>query len=169
MSSPLLTEGESRVEEAEKVCKEAAAELSLPPDLSDAPAKLLEVFDNMEFWENVSAQCLSCGACTYLCPSCYCFNITDESHGMQSTRIRSWDNCMSALFTMEASGHNPRPTKAHRLKNRVGHKFSYYPNLHDGTPSCCGCGRCIKSCPAGVDIREIVLKAIEFEPAVVEE
>ncbi len=169
LGSSLLSEGESKVEEAEKVCKKAAAELGQSPDLSQAPEKLLEVFDNMEFWENVSAQCLSCGACTYLCPSCYCFNITDEAQGMQGTRIRSWDNCMSALFTMEASGHNPRPTKAHRMKNRVGHKFSYYPNLHDGVTSCCGCGRCIKSCPAGMDIREIVLKAIEFEPAVIEE
>ncbi len=169
LTSKLLSEGESRIDEAAKVCKEATASLSPAPDLSKAPKKLLEVFDNMEFWEDVSAKCLSCGACTYLCPSCYCFNITDETIGMKGTRIRSWDNCMSAQFTMEASGHNPRPTKAHRLKNRVGHKFSYYPDLHDGVISCCGCGRCIKSCPAGVDIREIVLKAIECEPTVAEE
>ncbi len=168
LTSKLLSDGESRIGEGEKVCKEAAESLSQVQDLSNAPQKLLEVFDSIEFWEDVSAKCLSCGACTYLCPTCYCFNITDETKGLQASRIRSWDNCMSALFTMEASGHNPRPTKAHRLKNRVGHKFSYYPDLHDGVISCCGCGRCIKSCPAGVDIREIVLKAIEFEPTVVE-
>ncbi|MBU1140502.1 MAG: 4Fe-4S dicluster domain-containing protein [Proteobacteria bacterium] len=168
LTSKLLSEGESKRDEAEKVIKEVADSLDQAPDLAQAPKKLLEVFDNIEFWEEVSAKCLSCGACTYLCPTCYCFNITDETQGMKGSRIRSWDNCMSALFTMEASGHNPRPTKAHRLKNRVGHKFSYYPDLHDGVISCCGCGRCIKSCPAGVDIREIVLKAIAFEPTVTE-
>lgn len=168
LSSKLLSEGESRAEKADQVCKKVADSLDEAPDLSKAPKKLLEVFDTIEFWEDVSAKCLSCGACTYLCPTCYCFNITDETQGMKGSRIRSWDNCMSALFTSEASGHNPRPTKAHRLRNRVGHKFSYYPDLHNGVVSCCGCGRCIKSCPAGVDIREIVLKAIAFEPAVAE-
>jgi sulfhydrogenase subunit beta (sulfur reductase) len=169
LTSKLLTDGESKADEAKKVCDDVTNSLTQAPDLSSSPEKLLAVFDNMEFWESISAKCISCGTCTYLCPTCYCFNITDETQGLKGSRIRSWDNCMSALFTMEASGHNPRPTKAHRLKNRVGHKFSYYPDLHDGVISCCGCGRCIKSCPAGVDIREIVLKAIEFVPTVVEE
>ena len=169
LTSKILSAGESKAAEAEKVCKKTADSLGQAPDLSEAPKKLLDVFDNMDFWEDVSAKCLSCGACAYLCPSCYCFNITDETKGMTGSRIRSWDNCMSALFTSEASGHNPRPTKAHRLKNRVGHKFSYYPNLHDGVISCCGCGRCIKSCPSGVDIREIVQQAIQCEPSLAEE
>jgi ferredoxin len=169
LTSKLLSEGESRVDQAEIVFNKAMEGLSQAPDLSKSPEKLLAVFDNMEFWDDVSAKCLSCGTCTYLCPTCYCFNITDETKGLQASRIRSWDNCMSALYTMEASGHNPRPTKAHRLRNRVGHKFSYYPDIYGGVMSCYGCGRCIKSCPAGVDIREIVLKAIAFEPTVVEE
>jgi ferredoxin len=169
LSSALLSDGAGKEKEAEKFHEEAEKTLSEAPDLSIAPEKLLEVFNNMDFWDEVSSKCLSCGACTYLCPTCYCFNITDEEYGNQGARIRSWDNCMSAMFTMEASGHNPRPTKAHRLKNRVGHKFSYYPDLHDGVISCCGCGRCIKSCPACVDIREIVMKAVNYEPAAVKE
>ena len=114
----------------------------------------------MNFWRDQSAKCVSCGACTYLCPTCYCFTITDETTGMSGRRMRSWDACMHFQFTLEASGHNPRPTKAHRLKNRVGHKFSYYPTLHDGLIACCGCGRCVKSCPVSVDIREIVQNAV---------
>jgi len=169
LNSKLIVDGESKKVEAEKFCEKIAGLLGAARDLTDAPEKLLAVFDNMEFWDEVSAKCLSCGACTYLCPSCYCFNITDETTGMKGKRLRSWDNCMSAQFTTEASGHNPRPTKAHRLKNRVGHKFSYYPTIHGGITSCCGCGRCIKSCPVGIDIREIVLKAIDFVPAAVEE
>ncbi|MGE4557824.1 MAG: 4Fe-4S dicluster domain-containing protein [Desulfovibrionaceae bacterium] len=150
---------------AEAVKENAAKALGEAPDLSQAREKLLSLFDNMDFWESVSAKCISCGACTYLCPTCYCFNITDEQSGAEGVRLRTWDNCMSYLFTMEASGHNPRPTKAHRLKNRVGHKFSYYPDIHDGHIACCGCGRCIKSCPSSVDIRQIVLQAIAASAA----
>ena len=133
------------------------------PALGDAPKALVALFENANFWARQSAHCLSCGACTYLCPTCYCFNITDEGNGITGARVRSWDNCMSPLFTLEASGHNPRGGKAARLKNRVGHKFSYYPALHGGRFSCCGCGRCIKSCPSSVDIRIIVLAAIKEE------
>lgn len=169
LGSGLLADGEGRRSEAEQVHQTAAASLAQAPDIARAPEKLLAVFDNLPFWEEMSAKCISCGACTYLCPTCYCFNITDETSGLAGSRIRSWDNCMSAQFTMEASGHNPRPTKAHRLRNRVGHKFSYYPSLHGGVISCCGCGRCIKSCPVGIDIREIVLQAVSYKPAAVEE
>ena len=75
-------------------------------------------------------------------------------------RLRSWDTCMASLYTLEASGHNPRTQKAARLKNRVGHKFAYFIRNNDGRISCCGCGRCIKSCPSSVDIRKIVKDAL---------
>ncbi len=165
LQSSLLEDAGKRLDEAHAVHKRAAEGLGEAPDLSETPGKLLELFDDMGFWEEVSAKCISCGACTYLCPTCYCFNITDEACGAEGARLRTWDNCMSYQFTMEASGHNPRPTKAHRLKNRVGHKFSYYPTIHGGAIACCGCGRCIKHCPVSVDIREIVLKATAAESA----
>ena len=75
---------------------------------------------------------LSCGACTYLCPTCYCFNITDDKGVSAGERVRSWDACMFRHFTLEASGHNPRTKKAQRFKNSVGHKFVYYPDKYDG-------------------------------------
>ena len=132
---------------------------AVPESLGNVRPAVRDRFDDAAFWLQQSAQCLSCGACSYLCPTCYCFNITDQSNGINGVRLRSWDNCMSALFTLEASGHNPRNGKAMRLKNRIGHKFSYYPGLHGERFSCVGCGRCIKSCPSGVDIRKIVLAA----------
>ena len=152
---------EEQEQEAEAIKARVREELGEAPDISAVPASLLQIFDNMDFWNEVSAKCISCGACTYLCPTCYCFNITDEANGLSGKRIRTWDNCMSYLFTLEGSGHNPRMTKAHRLRNRVGHKFSYYPELHAGAFACCGCGRCIKHCPMAVDIREIILRAKE--------
>lgn len=157
----LFADPGARGAEADAVVAQAQA--AMPPqwDFASAPQRLLARFDDKDFWERQSAKCISCGACTYMCPTCYCFNITDDDLGLESRRIRTWDNCMSYLFTLEGSGHNPRPTKAHRLKNRVNHKFSYYPTLHHGTIACCGCGRCIKHCPVGVDIRAIVRAAQE--------
>lgn len=161
LTSGLLADAGKYAGEAKAAREKALESLDQARDLAPAREALLRVFDDLDFWTDMSAKCISCGACTYLCPTCYCFNITDEQRGAEGTRLRSWDNCMSFQFTLEASGHNPRPTKAHRLKNRVGHKFSYYPGLHGGAIACCGCGRCIKSCPAGVDIRRIVLASME--------
>ena len=169
MDSPLLEPAGEREEEAREVQVAAAKALPAAPDISRAKDSLMAVFGDMGFWEEVSAKCISCGACTYLCPTCHCFDISDEDRGMSGRRLRTWDNCMSFQFTLEASGHNPRPSKAHRLRNRVGHKFSYYPALHGGAVACCGCGRCVRLCPASVDIREIVLAAIARAARVREE
>jgi len=157
--------------------RKAAAQASgqapdLPPDLTDIAGSFLAVFADLDFWTDQSARCLSCGVCTYLCPTCSCFNITDENQGMSGRRLRTWDTCMSALYTLEGSGHNPRGSRAHRLRNRVGHKFCYHPRefpIAAAEPppspsglefSCTGCGRCIKSCPVAVDIRQIVLDVL---------
>jgi len=158
-SNLLKPADDAMLSEAEK--SHAAAEKALRPaiDVSGVMESLVNLFDDMGFWQGESANCLSCGACTYLCPTCYCFNITDESAGLNGVRLRNWDACMCPDFTLEASGHNPRATKAARLKNRVGHKFSYYPRLHN-LIACAGCGRCIRSCPSGVDIRRIVTDAL---------
>ncbi|SDP43941.1 4Fe-4S dicluster domain-containing protein [Desulforhopalus singaporensis] len=163
MESAFFDAGTQKAEEAQAVVERAETKLGQAQDFSNAREKLLKLFDNESFWEEMSAKCISCGTCTYLCPTCYCFNITDETAGNTGKRVRTWDNCMDYLFTLEASTHNPRSSKAKRLKNRVGHKFSYYPSLHEEHIACCGCGRCIKSCPAAVDIRQIVKSAQEYE------
>ncbi|NLZ16816.1 MAG: hydrogenase [Desulfobulbaceae bacterium] len=162
LADALFEEAGTRAEEAAAKQTKARELMGQAHDFSSAAAKLLERFDDMGFWQAQSNKCISCGACTYMCPTCYCFNITDDEAGLVSRRLRSWDNCMSHTFTLEGSGHNPRGTKAHRLKNRVGHKFSYYPDLHASQIACCGCGRCIKQCPAGVDIRQVVMAAQEY-------
>ncbi len=113
-------------------------------------------FQNMELWQEIAGSCLSCGVCTYVCPTCYCFTITDEPQGHGGERLRSWDSCMFHQYTQEASGHNPRNTKLERYRNRLGHKFSYFPIKYKGMIACCGCGRCIRSCPVSIDIRKAV-------------
>lgn len=155
----------SRATEAQGIAEQASAKMELAFESDGVAAKVLRVSDDMEFWEDVAAKCIGCGACTYLCPTCYCFDITDESAGTCAKRIRTWDSCMSCSYTREASGHNPRPSQSHRLANRIAHKFGYYPTIHEGMYSCTGCGRCIKSCPVSIDIRQAVIKAKEFKHA----
>ncbi|MCL6106000.1 MAG: 4Fe-4S dicluster domain-containing protein [Actinobacteria bacterium] len=118
--------------------------------------KFIDLFSDIDLWRQVSEKCLSCGFCAYACPACHCFNIFDEMSGdREGERCRSWDSCMFYSYTLETSGHNPRPEIAHRYRNRIGHKFSYFP-ANRGEILCTGCGRCIRGCPAGVDIREVI-------------
>ena len=155
-----LPEAGDREELARNLREEALAAMPDGDSLLGAPGQVDGLFEDKEFWEEVSAKCLSCGACSYLCPTCYCFNMTDEMHGSEGVRVRTWDNCMSFQFTLEGSGHNPRAAKAQRMRNRVGHKFNYYPTLHGGNLACAGCGRCIAHCPVSMDVREVVTKAM---------
>lgn len=153
--------GEKYAKEAKAVQAKAKEALGPVADLSKLPEALRGLFNNLDFWDDMAAGCIGCGACTFLCPTCYCFNITDETDGIAGARVRTWDACMFAQYSMEASGHNPRPTKAHRLRNRIGHKFWYHPANHGGTISCCGCGRCTKYCPGVIDLRHILQEALK--------
>lgn len=154
-------EGGQYAQEAADTNRSAREALGPQADMSKLPEALRGLFNNLEYWEDMTAGCIGCGVCTYLCPTCYCFNITDESDGIAGARVRTWDACMFAQYSMEASGHNPRPTKAHRLRNRIGHKFWYHPANHGGTISCCGCGRCTRHCPGVVDLRQILQEALK--------
>jgi ferredoxin len=80
----------------------------------------------------------------------------------EGERCRSWDACTFYNYTVETSGHNPRPTIAHRWRNRLSHKFSYYPTNQQEI-LCTGCGRCIRGCPVGLDIRDILKAAGEHK------
>ncbi len=105
-------------------------------------------------WKDVSANCISCGACYYLCPTCHCFDITDEAGVSKGRRYRVWDCCSFADFTKMA-GHQPRVGRSARYRQRIMHKFKYTVDNVNLT-ACVGDGRCIRCCPAGVDIREIL-------------
>ncbi len=110
---------------------------------------------NAPFWEEVSFSCINCGTCTYVCPTCWCFDIQDENRGNSGCRMRNWDSCMYPLFTLHGSGHNPRDTKLHRVRQRFMHKLKYYVDKYDAGIQCVGCGRCIRLCPVNIDIRRV--------------
>lgn len=132
-------------------------------ELKKIPPKLKEMFDS-PFWDEESSSCIRCGICTYLCPTCHCFDINDEvtsSSPVIGERVRTWDNCQFPDFTMHSSGHNPRPDKASRLRQRILHKFQYFVERYQNY-QCIGCGRCISKCPVGIDIIEVLEKARDY-------
>ena len=147
---------EQQEEEAKRIIDEASHRRVGELDLEGCAKDFLKRFEDKGYWREMASQCLSCSICTYVCPTCYCFTITDEMKNLRGERLRSWDSCMSCHYTSEASGHNPRPTKLERYRNRVGHKFSYIPEKYEELIGCCGCGRCIRSCPVAIDIRKVV-------------
>jgi len=111
-----------------------------------------------EYWELMSERCLSCRICAYVCPTCRCFIVRDEdlhTNGKQYERIRCWDSCTGVNYRKTAGGHNPRPNKGQRLRNRFYCKFLYYQEQY-GPQACTGCGRCIDSCPVNIDITEVL-------------
>lgn len=102
-----------------------------------------------ELWDELGAECFSCGGCTHVCPCCTCFDVYDcPQEDGQGTRYRCWDSCQYTGFTREASGHNPRAKAKERVKRRFYHKLSYAYIQQDGHPGCVGCGRCITVCQA---------------------
>lgn len=152
--------------------------LELEEQAGDAPASATEadaipvttpeewrpLFED-KMWMRHGERCLSCRICTYVCPTCRCFDVTDrivEVHPgiTRIERLRVWDACTSTNYRRVAGGHNPRPTKSERLRNRFYCKFCYYPEDF-GPLGCVGCGRCIVSCPVDIDITEVMRDVAE--------
>lgn len=117
--------------------------------------EVMELYD-APLWDRVMESCLNCGTCTFCCPTCHCFDIQDETQGEDGRRVRNWDYCMSWLFTMHGTGHNPRGTKKDRVRQRFMHKFKYIPVKRGGEIGCVGCGRCVQLCPVNIDVRKVV-------------
>jgi ferredoxin len=123
----------------------------------EALAGLLESKWADGLWKELELQCVGCGLCTYLCPTCHCFDLADERRAHGGERFRTWDSCMYGDFALQASGENPRPGIRERIRQRYFHKFVYIYRKH-GVPGCVACGRCLANCPQGIDIREVLYK-----------
>ena len=114
-------------------------------------------FENDKLWEKLAAKCVSCGVCTFLCPTCYCFDINDETTRGNGARFRNWDCCSFPLYT-QMPMENPRDEKWRRVRQKVHHKYTFYPRLFN-VIACTGCGRCIRMCPVNWDITQTLTRA----------
>ncbi len=147
------------VNKADEIALKSKQAITRSIDTAGMAAKLPTLWEN-GLWKEVSSACLGCGICTYLCPTCHCFDIQDEVEEGEGRRCRMWDSCMFREYTVHTSGHNPRPTRKERTRNRVSHKYSTYVDKF-GVTACVGCGRCVNMCPVNIDILEILGKVVE--------
>ena len=146
------TDGESLFES-----KKEAAEAKIVSRIATDNLKETDtlVLHEASFWEDISFACINCGTCTFLCPTCWCFDLQDEIRGKAGKRTKNWDSCMFPLFTMHTTGHNPRGTKLQRVRQRFMHKLKYFVDKYDTGTMCVGCGRCVRQCPVNIDIRKV--------------
>ena len=115
---------------------------------------LMEKFNDPK-WDALSKACLGCGTCTFVCPTCQCYDIRDFDNGKTVTRYRCWDSCMYSDFTLMAAV-NSRQTQMQRFRQRFMHKLVYFPSNNDGMYSCVGCGRCVNKCPQNLNIVKVI-------------
>jgi ferredoxin len=134
--------------------EQAQAKIQEEVDLTDIHERL--DFDD-PVWQTIAEQCIDCGICTFLCPTCHCFDIQDEGSAVKGERVRLWDACMFYNYTKAHAGQ-PRPQHYRRYRQRIMHKFRYYPE-NFGRTLCVGCGRCIEYCPANIDLRAVLRRA----------
>ncbi len=114
--------------------------------------KVIESATQSPLWRRLSEKCVECAACSFICPTCHCFLLSDRGHAPDFLRSRAWDSCSYRDFARLGSGANPRPRRAQRLRNRFEKKFCFFPS-ELGRPGCVGCGRCIEACAGGLDLR----------------
>ena len=111
-------------------------------------------------WKEEAENCVECGACNTICPTCHCFLLYDQKDEKRMARFRIWDSCMIKDFATVAGGHNPRPQLWMRLRNRFEKKFDFFPKVAH-VYACTGCGRCISACPAKIDIRRVLKRLVQ--------
>jgi len=156
MSSELEEATEADETRAKEAKEAAYSKVTRQLDTTNIGNKLLSSFEDQDFWEEIAAKCLSCGICTLLCPTCYCFDINDELIKDKGTRFRSWDSCSFPVYT-KMPVENPRLEKWRRVRNKVCHKYEFFPMNFD-VIACTGCGRCIRQCPVNWDITQTLEK-----------
>jgi formate hydrogenlyase subunit 6/NADH:ubiquinone oxidoreductase subunit I len=125
-------------------------------DTTQLPVLLDAKFDS-PIWDQFGEACLSCGACSMVCPTCYCFDVTDrlEPDQKTGTRVRTWDSCQFKQFAAVAHGQNFRDDRASRVKYRYYHKQWGYLSKFERV-LCVGCGRCARACPADISPVKVV-------------
>jgi heterodisulfide reductase subunit C len=152
-------DADSKAVDAQKAETKKALEalpLTMPSAEIFEEKELLKLFNSPK-WASLSESCLACGTCTFVCPTCQCYDIRDFNTGKGVKRFRCWDSCMYSDFTKMAA-ENPRKSQLERFRQRFMHKLVYYPTKNEGIYGCVGCGRCLNKCPISMNIVKVIKK-----------
>ena len=150
--------GAEAVNAEKEVIKERLNKLPLADLTADAfGGDKTDTFFKAPEWKELSETCLGCGTCTFVCPTCQCYDIRDFKTNKGVQRFRCWDSCMYSDFTKMAHGNN-RLSQLERFRQRFMHKLVYYPANNEGIFGCVGCGRCISRCPISMNIVKVMKK-----------
>ena len=119
-------------------------------EADELPALMSQSYNN-PLWEELAEKCLACGTCNIVCPTCFCFNVFDETDLSleNGERRRRWDSCLLDVFARVAGGENFREQRAARLRHRFMRKGRYLAERYKH-PGCVGCGRCARLCLADI-------------------
>ena len=148
--------GEEEVKKEQQKNKAILDKLPLKDLKADAFGKdKTDEYFNRPEWKELSQSCLGCGTCTFVCPTCQCYDIKDFKTNKGVERFRCWDSCMYSDFTKMSAGQ-PRLTQMERFRQRFMHKLVYFPTNNDGMFSCVGCGRCVAKCPISINIVKVM-------------
>ncbi len=111
-------------------------------------------------WKKWGDICFACSNCVMVCPSCTCFDVSDDLNlDLKSgKRKRTWSSCYMIEFA-SVSNFCFRPLKSERFKQFVMHKWNYFKKEF-GAHMCTGCGRCIDYCPARIDFIEALKEGL---------
>ena len=147
-------------DEAVKAQKKEISEIMDKLPLKDVTTEKFGAGKTQEYfnspaWDELSSSCLGCGTCTFVCPTCQCYDVKDFKTNKGVERFRCWDSCMYSDFTLMAHG-NSRLSQKERFRQRFMHKLVYYPDNNDGMFSCVGCGRCLAKCPISMNIVKVM-------------
>lgn len=108
-----------------------------------------------ELWKELGFRCTNCGGCEFICPTCFCFNIQDQTFGKEATRKRSWDSCTYEGYSRMAGGANPYEKREYRIKKRFYCKL-YHAQKWFNMYACVGCGRCTSVCPVNLEMESFI-------------
>ena len=128
--------------------------------LKQSVAGIRDIFHgayNHPVWQKTARECYSCGTCNISCPTCYCFDVDDQTRlgGTDGMRLRKWDSCQFKAFTEVAGGEVFREKRNDRVRHRMSRKFAYIMDERS-RPFCVGCGRCVRQCTAGINIVSVM-------------
>ena len=157
-ASEFFTPASSKIQEDVKTrLAQRESQFPNPVRKFDALPKHLDISYECEMWSQLGKRCFGCGSCTMVCPTCFCFDVHDEVdlNLTDGTRVRTWDSCQLVDFALVAGGHNFRPTISSRVRFRIYHKFRIEPDQINQI-GCVGCGRCTRTCPADIDMVELL-------------